>query len=218
MRLRLLILLPALAVIVGGAGGARRRQAVMPTPQATLQDLKNAVARRDRAAEWATLSPGLKLRISREAGRTVDVGDYTTFRNSKSLDPQIRQAEGALRGARIKGIRYYGGGHAWVGIRFGGPLFMGKTIGVRMVNHQYWELRVKGESQPYWGFEGDRSIEANKSKKDGSWTVIQRDLKGKITWQQTWAWKDVVSYREKTRWYFNDFGAFEKEFFGGVGQ
>lgn len=220
MRHGLWIALPVLALCLCGAGGSRgRRRAApaQPTPTATLQALKTAVARGDRAGEWATLSPGLKMRINREAGRNVDVGDYTTFRNAARRDPQIRQAEKYLRGARIKGIKYYGGGHAWVGIRFGGFL-IGKTIGVRMINHAYWELHVKGEPQPYWGFKGDKSIEARKSKTDASWTVITRDPRGKITWQQTWPTKDVISFQRKTRWYFNDFGAFEQEFFGGVGK
>ena len=217
MRYRLLVLLPVLALLMAGAGRRRRAVSTMPTPQQTLSALQRAVATRDRAGEWNTLSPGLKQRINKRAGRNVDVGDYTTFRNSNRQDPQVRKAEKYLRGARIKGLRYYGGGHAWVGIRFGGFL-IGKTIGVRMINHAYWELRVVGESQPYWGFEGDRSIEATKSKTDGSWTVITRDAQGKITWQKTWPYKQVRSYRKKTKWFFNDFGQFEAEFFGGVGQ
>ena len=217
MQYRLLVLLPVMALLLVGAGRGRRVRSTMPSPSATLQELKTAVARGDRAGEWNTLSPGLKQRINKRAGRNVDVGDYTTFRNSNRRDPNVLRAEKYLRGARIKGIRYYGGGHAWVGIRFGGFL-IGKTIGVRMVNHAYWELRVVGESQPYWGFEGDRSIEATKSKTDGSWTVVTRDRAGKITWQNTWPYKKVRYYREKTKWFFNDFGQFEQEFFGGVGR
>lgn len=219
MRTGLWIALPLLALALAGAGGARtpvRLQARAPTPQDTLQALKIAVSRADRAAEWGTLSPGLKMRISQRAGRNVDVGDYTTYRNANRGDAQIREAEKYLRGARVKGLRYYGNGHAWVGIRFGGFL-IGKTVGVRMINHAFWQLRVKGESQPYWGFVGDKSIEAVPAE-DGSFTLITRDKAGKITWQQVIPASDVILYGTGTRWYFDDFGQFEQQFFGNVGQ
>ena len=219
MRMTRLIVLPLMGLLLAGAGGARTPGKIFvrpPTPQDTLTQLKRAVARGDRAAEWATLSPGLKMRISQRAGRNVDVADYTTFRNANRSDAQIRQAEKYLRGARINGIRYLGGGHAWVGIRFGNFL-IGKTIGVRMINHQFWQLRVRGEAQPYWGFVGDKSIEAVPGK-DGSYTLVTRDKQGKITWQQKFEAKDVLFYGTGTRWYFNDFGQFEQQFFGGVGR
>jgi len=219
MRRSLVILLPLIALLVGGAGGRRTRQPrvaqpQMPTPHRTLQQLKNAVATKDRAGEWRTLSPGLKLRINRRAGRNIDVADYTLYRNSNARDPQIRRVESELRRARINYTRYHGAGRATVGIRFGGRL-IGKTIGVQMVNHAFWQLRVRGERQPYWGFVGDKSIKAVKGE-DGSYTVQTRNRAGKVTWSQTWPAKDVLSYRTLTKWYFDNFGAFENEFFGGV--
>ena len=221
MRKTALVVIPLIALMLAGAGRSRTpRRAVQraPTPQDTLMRLKRAVARGDRAEEWRTLSPGLKQRISRRAGRNVDVADYITFRNANRRDPQIRQAEKYLRGARVNGIRYLGGGKAWVGIRFGNFL-IGKTVGVRMINHAFWSLRVRGEPQPYWGFVGDKSIEAYPAKDgSGSVTVVTRDNKGKITWQQKFEKKDVLSYGQYTKWYFDDFGQFEQQFFGGVGR
>ena len=104
MRKTALVVIPLIALMLAGAGRSRTpRRAVQraPTPQDTLMRLKRAVARGDRAEEWRTLSPGLKQRISRRAGRNVDVADYITFRNSNRRDPQIRQAEKYLRGARV---------------------------------------------------------------------------------------------------------------------
>ena len=64
--------------------------------------LKRAVARKDRVAEWELLSPGFKRRLNRRLGRHVDVGDYTYARNAQRRNSQVRQAEQAIRGARIQ--------------------------------------------------------------------------------------------------------------------
>jgi hypothetical protein len=120
--------------------------------------------------------------------------------------------ESIINTARITGLSYDGRGYASVIIRFGGPLFFGQSIRVQMVNHTLWVLFVKGEREPYWGFEGDKAIEAVQGK-DGAYTVLTRGKDGKVTWQETFPKEKVVRYLKKTRWYFNNFGAMESEFF-----
>jgi len=207
MRRALSLSLPLLLLLAPVATGAARPW----PPQRTLSLLVRGVMRRDRAMEWGTLSPAFKRRLNQMAGRNVDVADYTTFRDSQRTDPQIRQMESVIHTARITGIRYDGRGFASVVIRFGGPLFFGRSIRVQMVNHTLWVLFVKGEREPYWGFVGDRAIEALAGK-DGAYTVVTRGPDGKISWQQEFPKEKVVRYFKKTRWYFNNFGAMEAQF------
>jgi len=208
MRRALLLALPLFLLLADTATSAERTW----TPQRTLQLLVRGVIRRDRALEWGTLSPAFKKRLNQMAGRNVDVGDYTTFRDSQRTDPQIRKMESIINTARITGLSYDGKGYASVIIRFGGPLFFGRSIRVQMVNHELWVLFIKGEREPYWGFKGDKAIEAVKGK-DGAYTVITRTPDGKESWKQTFPKDKVARYLTKTRWYFNNFGAMEDQFF-----
>ena len=214
MRRAILLALPVVLLFSTVASSAPR----VWTPQRTLSLLVRGIMRGDRALEWGTLSPGFKKRLNEMAGRNVDVGDYTTFRDSQRTDPQIRKMESIINTARITGLSYDGRGFASVIIRFGGPLFFGQSIRVQMVNHKLWVLFVKGEREPYWGFDGDKAIEAVPGKdkdgsKDGSYTVLTRSKDGKVTWQASFPKEKVVRYITKTRWYFNNFGAMEREFF-----
>jgi hypothetical protein len=221
MRRTVLLLLPMFALLACGAdrplrGGYRapvqrvQRQRVA-TPADTLATLKWAIARRDRAAEWRTLGPAFKMRLNREAGRNVDVGDYTQFRESQRNNPRIRKLEQYMPSARVTGVRHDGRGGAWVTIRFGGPLFFGASTQVKMIHHAIWVLWIRGESTPYWGFDGQKLSEATAGP-DGSYTVTTRDPRGNVTWQQTFPREQVARYVTTTRWYFDNFGAMEREF------
>jgi hypothetical protein len=207
-RCLLLLLLPALAWTLGAAGGA---VTIRGTPMETLERFKAAFARDNPAGEWETLSPGFKARMSRMAGRVLDVGDYIAVRNAHRNDPRIRELRQWLPTAHMTNIHYDGKGYASVIIRFGAPLLLGKDFKVTMVNHKLWELHIRGEAQPYWGFSDDNSIKAYFDRKRQEWLVVTRDKKGKITWQKRWP-KDQGSYRTLTRWYFHSFGEVEQQF------
>ncbi|MDJ0974893.1 MAG: hypothetical protein QNJ98_10575 [Planctomycetota bacterium] len=184
------------------------------TPQAALGRLKRAVAQRNYAGEWATVSFGFKQRMNKRAGRTIDPSDYEMFRREQRRDPQVRQVERFMRTARMGRVRYDGKGYASATITFGGPLFFGRSIRVRLVNHHLWRLDVKGESQPYWGYKDSRLLSATRNK-DGSYTIKSQNDKGEVEYSETFAASEVVRYREFTKWYFDSFGRMETQFFGG---
>lgn len=211
MRRAALPLLLMAAFLFCGAERARRARA--DSPQACLNRLKRAVGRNNFTGEWAVLSPGFKKRMSERAGRTLDVGDYVVFRRAQLKDPDIRKVQRFMRTARMGKVRFNGKGYANASITFGGPLFFGRSIRVRMVQHKLWRLDVKGETQPYWGFVGDKTLTATKGK-DGSYTLVTKDDKGKVAWQQTFAASEVGRYREFGKWFFDHFGKIETEFFG----
>lgn len=183
-------------------------------PQQALSRLKRAVARKDRAGEWAALSPTFKARMSKRAGRTLDFGDYTVFRDLQSKDKEVRQVEHFLRTARMSGVRRSGKGYVSANIRFGGPLFFGKTMRVRLIYLDLWRLEVKGESQPYWGFTKDRSIIFEEDAATRAITLKTFDNHGKVSWQQTFAKDEITRFVEFKKWFFDGFGNAEQRFFG----
>lgn len=210
--LSLLALLAVDAAPAAARGGARATAQRYDRPSNCLARFKRAFARNDRQAEWGTLSPGFKRRISGMVGRTVDVGDYSAARDKHANDRRFRELRKWLPSARLSGVRYDGKGYADVTIRFGAPIIFGQNVRVRMVNHNLWELRVKGEAQPYWGFENDKTIRVFRTRKENDYVVQTRDAKGKVTWSKRWKQEDVISYREMNRWYFDGFGSMEREF------
>ncbi len=198
------------------APAAPKAKAQVPTfrgtPQQTLGRFKRAFARNDRQGEWDALSPGFKRRMSRLAGRTVDVGDYTALRDDHQRDPRVRELRKWMPTAAMRGIRYNKDGTAAVTLRFGAPILFGQNMRVTMINHQLWELWIKGEKQPYWGFSDDKKIRVYRTRKDNQYVLETLDAKGKVTWRKRWPQSQIQGYRVSTRWYFHNFGSLEKEF------
>ena len=193
-------------------GGSRRAAQQYDRPGNCLARFKRAFMRNDRAGEWATLSPGFKRRLSRLAGRTVDVGDYSAARDKHHNDKRIRELRQWLPSAKLSSVRYRGDGYADVSIRFGAPIIFGQNVGARMVNHELWELHVKGESDPYWGFKGDQTIRVFRTREGNNYVVEMKDAQGKVTFRKQWKPEQIQGYRELNRWYFDGFGKMEEEF------
>lgn len=185
---------------------------VKSKPEQTIDRIKKAFAKKDHGAEWDTLSPGFKKRLSRRAGRNVDVGDYVAARNAHRRDPRLQELQTWMHTAHATRIKYDDRGKAKVTIRFGAPLLLGKDVTVTMIHHELWQLWIKGEKQPYWGFKNSRSIRVFRHPKTNVHTVQTMDAKGKVTWQKKFPAKKVQAYRTLTRWYFHDFGNYEKAF------
>lgn len=198
---------PALA-----RGGSRRTAQRYDRPSNCLARFKRAFMRNDYSAEWATLSPGFKQRLNRMVGRTVDEGDYAAARAKHRNEKRMRELRQWLPSAKIAGQRFRGDGYADVTIRFGAPILFGQNVRVRMVNHELWELFVKGEEQPYWGFKGDKTIRVFRTRTDNNYVVEMRDAKGKVTWRKQWKPDQIRAYREVNRYYFDGFGNMEREF------
>jgi hypothetical protein len=199
------------AVLVGAAERAAPRDISRDTPKKALERLKNAVRRSNHTEEWRCLSPDFRRRLSRQAGRNVDVADYSMFRKSRARDRNVMKLVSAMRTARITRATYRKTGRARVTIRFGGELIFGATTQVGMIHHRLWRLHVKGEPQPYWGYEGDWATKIEKGP-GGSYTVKTFNEQGVETWSETFAADQVERYYTFTKWYFDDFGQAEQYF------
>lgn len=193
-------------------GGSRQAARRYDRPSNALARFKRAFMRNDYSAEWATLSPGFKLRLNRMVGRVVDEGDYAGAREKHRTEKRMRELRQWLPSAKIAGQRMRGDGYADVTIRFGAPIIFGQNVRVRMVNHELWELFVKGEEQPYWGFKGDKSIRVFRTRQGNNYVVEMKDANGKVTWRKQWKPEQIQGYREVNRWYFDGFGSMEREF------
>lgn len=213
MRRSLLFALALVPFVVSAVAAAP--QVVQYRPTDTLQQLKNAFARGDKGGEWQTLSPGFKARLSRRAGRNVDVGDYISARNAYRNDPRIKELEQWIHTASMTHYHKFGDGRIRARLRFGAPLVLNKNIEVTMINHGMWRLNVRGD-EPYWGFVGDPRVTAVAAR-DGSYTVTTRDERGKVLFQQRIPAANVISYVRFNKWFFDGFGAMEAEFMRGVG-
>lgn len=215
MRRSLFIACALIAVFVVEAIAAPPAPRQFP-PQNTLQQLKTAFARGDKGGEWRTLSPGFKARLSQKAGRNVDVGDYISARNAYRNDARIKELEQWIHTASMTRFHQFGGGKAKATLRFGAPLLVGKEIEVTMINHGMWRLVIRGEAEPYWGFDGDRRVQAVQQQ-DGSITVITRDTRGRVAFQNNYKRAQIQAYTKFNKWFFDGFGAMEQEFMRGVG-
>ncbi len=213
MRLTIVLaLVLALLVLPLVTPGAADGATIKGTPEQAITRMKAAFAKKDHGAEWETLSPGFKKRLSRKAGRNVDVGDYVAARNAHRRDPRVAELQQWMHTARATDIKYDNRGKAKVTIRFGAPLLLGKSVTVSMIHHELWELWIKGEKQPYWGFKGSKTIRVFRHPKTNVHTVQTMDAKGKVTWQKKFPAAKVRAYRTLTRWYFHDFGDYERQF------
>lgn len=209
MRISLTCFLIALLATPALAAPRRSTRSVGPTPGHALMRLKRAVARGDRMAEWELLSPGFKRRLNRRLGRNVDVADYTHARNAQRRNSDVRQAEQAIRGAKIQRVRYPRQGHARISIWMGGPLMFGQSVTVGMIYLSRWELWVQGQRRPYWGFVGDPSMSYTLGE-DGSYTLAMKDPSGKVVWQQMVPKHQVRAFRTMNNWYFDHLGKLEE--------
>ncbi len=190
------------------AGGCSARQATAPsraTPSGTVEMFKLKARYGDRSGEWDILSPGFKERLSQQAGRTVDVADYTQARNMYRGDTKVQLAEKMLQTAIATSVRQVGPDRARVAIQTsGGPFAKSGEIG--MVRLQTWKLQPAGGTQTYSGFVGDPMLAATKQA-DGSFIVTSG---GRVV--ATIPANQVASYRTEAYWYVDDLGGMEQQF------
>lgn len=188
----------ALTLTACGSAGV---PATRSTPDGTVQWFKGQAKARNYANEWDALSPGLKARLSRAAGRNVDLGDYIFMRNKLQENPEVRFAEQFIDFASISSPRMSGANQARVTV---GAL--GNNTDLGLVRLQRWELWIRGENQPYTGTLGDPAIRAEQQP-DGTVVVVQQGLE-----PLTFSKGEVMKYQVLDQWYVDDLGNMEQQF------
>ncbi len=193
------------AVLFSGCISQSSGPATRSTPAGTIESFKKAAARGDRRAEWDILSPNFKKRLSRQAGRNVDLADYITARNALRSDPQVRLAESMLKTAKVQRTEMQGENSAYLTIT-AGPLGVKKTARIHMVRMQRWELHVAGDDEPYSGIVGDSSSTYRRNA-DGGYTVS-----GSGGFSETFRRDEIRDFKTSTKWYVDDLGGMERQF------
>lgn len=189
------------------------RQAAPPSrdnPTGTIEMFKLYARQGDPAGEWDILSPGLKERLSQRAGRTIDLADYTAARTSYRSDPRVRAAESMLQTAVVRQTTPVGPDRVQAFVQTsGGPLARSATL--NMVRLTKWQLFVRSQNEPYWGFTSDPLFGADRQP-DGSYVVWFRSEPGAQRSEQLVAASDVVDYKSVAQWYVDDLGGLESQF------
>jgi hypothetical protein len=170
------------------------------TPEKTYAYFKAAVQANAYADEWAVFSPNFKKQMSATAGRHVDVGLYETGRNLmfKNSHPDMQ----LLLNSKLDGVRYEGPDVAIATIAAGG-----QTVRPRMVRMVSWELRVKGDPQPFTDVL--RGANAVSTGPDGAILIsipVSATMAGALRAVPP---ESIDSLQIETRWYVDDFGGLE---------
>lgn len=180
-------------------------------PEATVELFKVMDRRNDWAGEWDLLSPALKESLSRRAGRNVDPGDYASARNSYRGDPRVQAAEQLLQTAQVRAIHYQGDDLAMVTVQALRPV--GRTLRVRMIRLERWELLTTDDPQPYWGIRGDPLMSVEPLA-DGGYVVLSRATPAEAFRRMQFPAASVRSFGTRKAWYLDDLGGIENELFG----
>ncbi len=172
------------------------------TPERTYEYFKEAVRNNQHAAEWAVFSPNFKRLMNQSVGRNVDLGDYITARNTLASNSQADMQ--LLLNSRLEGVEFQGDGLAFVTLAAGNT-----RIRPRMVRLNRWELKVKGDPQPYSDFVADLA-QAVRIDPDGSISVLIRPPQSTANLLRTFRPDQIESFRVEGEWYVDDFGGLDQ--------
>lgn len=138
----------ALALVAGGlpACASKPKPVDMATvsrssPRQAYEYLKTMIAANQTANEWATFSPGFKRRISEQAGRNVDVGDYSLARST--IASNSNKNIQLILESRFVAEKLLSEDVAVVTIQSGK-----KKANPRFIRMTSWELTIRGEGEP----------------------------------------------------------------------
>jgi hypothetical protein len=166
------------------------------TPEATYEYFKAMVRANQYAAEWSVLSPNAKRQANQLAGRNVDLGDYSTARQTIATNSQGDMA--ALLNSQLVGVTPAGANQATVMI--GG---MGRQASVRMAKLTSWELKVAGEPDPYGDFVRS-AADAIAVNPDGSVTARIQAPGSTASILRTIPKDRIEGFAIKSQWYVDD--------------
>ncbi len=210
MKIRVSLVLVA---ALGLAGCFSPRQATPPsrdTPAGTVEMFKLYARRGQPGGEWDILSPGLKQRVSQQAGRQIDKTDYIQYRKQLRNDARVRAAENILQTAIVVNTQQVDPNTVLATVRTsGGPL--ARTARIRMVRLTTWQLYTADSDEPYWGFANDPLIGVE-PQPDGSYVVWSRRSPDAAPRRTTVPAAQVRDFKQVSAWYVDDLGGLEQQF------
>jgi hypothetical protein len=210
-------LAPALAVAGGLAlsacsSGGRVSYRVgvdRDTPQATYEFFKSAAASKAFEDEWLIFSPNFKRALNQAVGRNVDFGDYTLARNTVATNSQADMQ--LLLNSTLTNVQMIGPDTAVLTVSGGG-----QAIRPRMVRLTSWELRLKGDPQPYTDLIAN--AESVRPSNGGGIEVVIPASAAMAPLLRSIRPEQIESLQVESRWYVDDFGGLEGAVGGGVAE
>lgn len=202
-RLAAALLLAALATPLAACGGGRLGAGAnvdRSTPENAYAFFKAAAQASAYEDEWALFSPNFKRQLNEAVGRNVSYADYQLARNTIATNSQADMR--LLLSSTLDGVEMQGADQALLTISAGG-----QTLRPRMVRMLVWELRVKGDAEPFTDVL--RGGGAVTTAADGSLNVripanpqmaqLLRDIPP----------AQIESLRLESAWFVDDFGGLE---------
>ncbi len=178
------------------------------TPEKAYEYLKAMVAANQVEAEWQAFSPGFKRRLSSQAGRNVDLGDYSmaraTIASNSTKELQL------LLSSELAGTQMLSDDVATVTIRAGK-----KRASPRFVRLTTWELRLTGEGEPVAEFVPSPSDVIGIAP-DGSVEMRVTPSSSTASFLKDFKSDRIRGFQILERWYLDDFGGVEDVVVGGL--
>ena len=178
------------------------------TPEKAYEYLKAMVAANQVEAEWQAFSPGFKRRLSSQAGRNVDLGDYSmargTIASNSTKELQL------LLSSELAGTKMLSDDVALVTIRSGK-----KRASPRFVRLTTWELRLAGEGEPVAEFVPSPSDVIGIAP-DGSVEMRVTPSSSTASFLKDFQSDRIRGFQILERWYLDDFGGVEDVVVGGL--
>jgi hypothetical protein len=145
--------------------------------------------------------------INQQAGRVVDLGDYSTARQTIGSN-STAEMQMLLNSQLVGSAQYLGPDRARISITAGG-----RSISPLMVRMTKWELKIRGEDSPATGMvtsPGDAVMVGT----DGSITVRVQADPGAAAYLRTVPRDQIEGFAVKSEWYVDDFGGLEQSLGG----
>lgn len=182
------------------------------TPEATYEYFKTMARNNQWAAEWSVFSPNFKRMLNAEAGKVVDLGDYTMARQAPMIASNGTSEMQMLLNSNLQGTaQHVGPDRAKVTISAGG-----RTISPTMIRLTKWEIKIRGTDEPASGVVS-RPGDAIQVNEDGSITVRVQADPGVAAALRTIPREQIEGFAIKSEWYVDDFGGLGGAMGAGMG-
>jgi hypothetical protein len=212
------LLLPRLLVTLGlaaaSAACAVKSQPVneigldRSSPAKAYEYLKTMVRANQVEAEWRAFSPGFKRRLSEQAGRTIDIGDYAHAR--ATIASNSTRGIALILESEVVDERRVSDDLVLMTIRSGRS-----TATPRWIRMKTWELRLKGEADSVSEFVAAEE-QVVRIAPDGSVQMRVVPTSGTKSFLRGIPPDRIEEMHVLSEWYLDDFGGVEEAVVGGL--
>jgi hypothetical protein len=178
------------------------------SPRKAYEYLKAMVRANQVEAEWRAFSPGFKRRLSEQAGRTIDIGDYAHAR--ATIASNSTRGISLILDSEVLDERRVSDDLVLMTIRSGRS-----TATPRWVRMKTWELRLKGEADAVSEFVAAEE-QVVRIAPDGSLQVRVVPSSGTQSFLRGIPPDRIEEMHVLSEWYLDDFGGVEEAVVGGL--